>query len=437
MKLLPVRLLLFAVLAVLVLGVGAAGAQADTLDQSQTDILGAPAPVVGPGAIGTQSVAQTFTAGLSGPLDRVQLHLILGSFNTNFSPLTVELRNTVSGAPGSTVLATAQVPASSVTTIGDWFDAIFSSPATVTAGTQYAIVAYATGSLDVYEWDESFGDLYPGGGPFSTPSSPPSSSSWAAGSGYDFAFRTYVVTPPAVSPVSLTFSAQPQSTVSPPQAVTITNTSNVPLVVAGFVFTGAHPDDFFLGADNCRGPVAPTASCQATVRFTPQAQGARSGTLQIDSNQGTSPVTVSLSGTGGQLPQGPTGATGPPGAAGAPGPPGPQGPQGLTGPTGPRGPAGKVELISCTTVLTTTRKRCTAREISGTVRLTGAPRVDRATLSRGRTTYATGVSVDMTRGRSQLVLANLRPLKRGSYTLTVRHRRGRRLMTGHWQIAIG
>jgi hypothetical protein len=73
----------------------------------------------------------------------------------------------------------------------------FNSPAVVTAGTQYAIVAYTSGG-SLYKWAHSVpGNPYGGGLAFTAPGSPPSGF-WTSQSS-DFAFKTYVVpTPPSV-----------------------------------------------------------------------------------------------------------------------------------------------------------------------------------------------------------------------------------------------
>jgi hypothetical protein len=80
------------------------------------------------------------------------------------------------------------------------------------------------------------------------------------------------------------------------------------------------------------------------VRFAPSASGARSATLEIRHNGPASPLSVPLSGTGGELPigpTGPTGATGDTGATGATGATGDTGATGETGATGPIGPTGE------------------------------------------------------------------------------------------------
>ena len=222
----------------------------------------------------------------------------------------------------------------------------------------------------------------------------------------------------SVSPAAgLSFpGTQPQDTLSSPQTLTISNHGTGPLEISSLTFAGSAPQDFLLTSNGCMGQIAAGASCPLAVSFAPQAQGARTATLVITSNDPAGPASVQLSGTGGQLP---TGATGPQGATGA------------TGATGPQGPAGKVEVITCKTVTKTvkgrTRKvqKCTGRLVSGTVKFTAT--TARATLSRGRAVYARGSSASLGHGRSQLVLSDLRTVKPGRYTLTLRSLSGR-----HW-----
>ena len=111
----------------------AAGASAGTLDQQQTlSNFG------GLQVDGSNSKAQTFTAGLTGELDRVDLAL---SGTGVATPLTVQIRDGSATAPGDTVLASASVPTSAVTGSESFVPITIASPASVTAGTQYSIVA--------------------------------------------------------------------------------------------------------------------------------------------------------------------------------------------------------------------------------------------------------------------------------------------------------
>lgn len=141
------------------------------------------------------TIAQTFTAGLSGPLGKVELYLNrINLVEVPELPITVAIR-TVSGLdPSDTVLATATIPASAIpiAQLPAWVPATFNNPTAVVAGTQYAIVA-STDSA--YSWRASSGaaDAYLGGGRRERDEDVPV---WRSGCGTvctpDMAFRTYV-----------------------------------------------------------------------------------------------------------------------------------------------------------------------------------------------------------------------------------------------------
>lgn len=168
---------------------------------------------------------------------------------------------------------------------------------------------------------------------------------------------TYL-TPATATPgaSAVTFSAtQPLQTVSAPQTITITNTGGNPLQISGLEFAGSPsplstdaPEDFLIGSSTCFGAIAYQESCQLTVRFAPQNEGAQTGTLQILGNMGAGATVVTLSGTGGTLPQGPQGNTGAAGAQGAQGAGGETGAAGQNGATGARGPAGEAGKTGAT-----------------------------------------------------------------------------------------
>src|SRR5262245_24700058 len=172
-----------------------AAAAAGTLDQQQT-IGGAAGLQIN----GSQSLAQTFTAGLSGGLDQVDLSLQKGGMGPTV-PLTVEIRNAQSGVPGGAVLATGSVPASSGQTppSGVFVPVTFATPAPVTAGTQYAIIAYASGAdgSHFYTWGINPAGGYAAGSVFFVSATPPGTT-WTDFAPADSAFKTYV-TPPAAT----------------------------------------------------------------------------------------------------------------------------------------------------------------------------------------------------------------------------------------------
>jgi hypothetical protein len=182
--------------SLLLLALGARSAAAGTLDQQQTVYGDAFAGIWGPdSSTFPLSQAQTFTAGMSGPLDQVDL-VVQRRFGTN--PLTVEIRGVGTfGLPTGSVLASTSVPASSLPDGLRFVPFVFpsSSQASIVAGTQYAIVAYVGGE-DQHAWWGVQDDQYAGGSWFSTSNSPPVVSpevSWTPHPNQDLAFKTYVV----------------------------------------------------------------------------------------------------------------------------------------------------------------------------------------------------------------------------------------------------
>jgi hypothetical protein len=167
---------------------------ADTLDQQQ------PAGGSDVRLDSTESLAQTFTAGVTGPLDRVELLLGFPDSAPD-APMTVEVRDVSGGSPGSTVLASGSVAASAVSSTDAWVPITFATAAPVTAGGQYSIVAYsAVDSTHSYFWAIDFPDPYPAGATFYQTVSPPTSTWTLAALGGDQAFKTYVDVPSAPGP---------------------------------------------------------------------------------------------------------------------------------------------------------------------------------------------------------------------------------------------
>jgi hypothetical protein len=180
----------------LFLGV-AATASAGTLDQQQTSF----GPVTSGAINSNQSLAQTFTAGITGRLD--QADLVLSKFFSPTDPVTLEIRNVAGGVPGTTVLASSSIPISAIPNDPNaaFVSATFGTPASVTAGTQYALVAWSTNTTGNPGWSfQQSTDPYPGGVGLNSQASPPSSE-WNQPPGDDFAFKTYVVPSPPSPPV--------------------------------------------------------------------------------------------------------------------------------------------------------------------------------------------------------------------------------------------
>jgi hypothetical protein len=222
-----------------------------------------------------------------------------------------------------------------------------------------------------------------------------------------------------VGPATLSFGSLPTSTLSLPQAVTVTNTGNAPLTISGLTFAGAGANDFLVGSSSCLGSVAPSASCQLTVRFAPSATGARAAALEIASDD---PAAVQLSGTGAQPSPAGGQSAGTPGATGS-----------STHQT-----VGTVELFGCRTrtvrvhsgqeTLTHRVTSCGRRTLSPNTRFVVTAIPTRATLARHGVVYASGAS-----RHALLALDSTRPLAAGVYTLTLNygdHRTTVRIVVG-------
>jgi hypothetical protein len=202
-----VRAALFA--AILALVAPAAALASGGVDQQQTQIgtaFGQIGTWDGDGHSPTWQ-AQTFVAGLSGAMDEVDLPLrVVGN---PVVPLTVQIQTTSGGQPTGTSIGSASVAQSSVMactclmsdfTNFRWDSITLTSPATLTAGTQYAIVLSAPGAAgtifgigdqggsptrDVYEWAGVGADPYAAGTHWSQVFS------WFD-NGTDSAFETFV-----------------------------------------------------------------------------------------------------------------------------------------------------------------------------------------------------------------------------------------------------
>jgi hypothetical protein len=144
---------------------------------------------------GTNYMAQTFQAGLSGELTRVTLRLLRQGNPPN--PIQVEIRDcTVGDLPGSTVLTATSLNASDIGTAFANYDFTFASPATVTAGVKYSIVVKTVGGNNTNRYRIRYrnANVYTNGRMCTSANS---GSTWT-GTGSDMYFRTYVRSTPYV-----------------------------------------------------------------------------------------------------------------------------------------------------------------------------------------------------------------------------------------------
>jgi hypothetical protein len=206
----------------------------------------------------------------------------------------------------------------------------------------------------------------------------------------------------SVAPASLAFGLQPLATISAPKTITLDNSTDATLPVR--VSVNGAAEDYLISRNDCAGGVPAAGSCDISVRFAPGEKGVRAATMTLDP-AGPQIEHVTLTGDGGELPQGP------PGDKGDPGPKGATGATGAAGATGPRGPAGRDAKVTCKVA----KRKKGAKKIKVTcrVRLAKTASAARWRLTRHGRTRAKGI----VRGRAAtLRLGRLAP---GRYTLRI------------------
>ncbi|HTN48790.1 MAG TPA: choice-of-anchor D domain-containing protein [Burkholderiaceae bacterium] len=138
---------------------------------------------------------------------------------------------------------------------------------------------------------------------------------------------------------TLSFPSTPTGTTATVLRTTLKNTGNAPLTVAGAAINGTNAAEFKLGAGStCTtvGTLSVDQSCDLEADFTPQATGARSGSLVVTHGAGTS--TVALDGTATAPP--------PPPAAPTPTTPAPTTPTGSSAQAPNSGGGGAIDLAA-------------------------------------------------------------------------------------------
>jgi uncharacterized repeat protein (TIGR03803 family) len=96
-----------------------------------------------------------------------------------------------------------------------------------------------------------------------------------------------------VSPTTLNFQVVLGQT-SPPQLVSLKNTGDSQLTISNI----STSENFAIATNHCANGVKPGTHCNVDVTFTPQALGAKTGTLTFTDNASNNPQTVSLTGNG-------------------------------------------------------------------------------------------------------------------------------------------
>ena len=129
-----------------------------------------------------------------------------------------------------------------------------------------------------------------------------------AGTGKEIGYTTLfgvsgrLVGPMMANPTAQDFGASLVNTAAATKLITFTNDGPFPvnLTATPLSLTGANSADFSVLSSTCTAnlALAHAATCTATVRFTPQATGARSAALRLNHNGGNNPLAVELSGVG-------------------------------------------------------------------------------------------------------------------------------------------
>lgn len=112
----------------------------------------------------SQGLGQSITAGLSGPLTSITVFLKDGGSAT--AGITVTVKAAAAGLPTGAALATQTIPDSDVPLSVGAVSVSFTSPPTITAGLQYAILLTTTASSSGnqhYEWYYKTSTVYTGG----------------------------------------------------------------------------------------------------------------------------------------------------------------------------------------------------------------------------------------------------------------------------------
>jgi len=99
----------------------------------------------------------------------------------------------------------------------------------------------------------------------------------------------------SLNPTSLNFGTQTQNTTGSSQTVVLSNTGAQTLNLWGLY---AQPSNQFPMSHDCGGSLAPGASCNIQVSFSPISPGSSQGSLTISDNASDSPQSVSLYGVG-------------------------------------------------------------------------------------------------------------------------------------------
>jgi uncharacterized repeat protein (TIGR01451 family) len=158
-----------------------------TVDQSNTA-----GTTTGTGFATTSWGGQSFIPAVTGTLAKVDVQLFCSGCTGTTPNLTLSVRATSGGLPTGADLATANLPGFS-SGAGVYYTVAFGTPATLTSGTQYALILRPTANPSVggYFWIRSSPSTYANG---QRVISTDNGATWTADSTRDFNFRAYMQT---------------------------------------------------------------------------------------------------------------------------------------------------------------------------------------------------------------------------------------------------
>lgn len=102
----------------------------------------------------------------------------------------------------------------------------------------------------------------------------------------------------SASPATLAFGSVNDGSTSAPQTITVSNGTASSVTLSSPGISGANATSFAVASTTCGTALAASASCTASVVFEPTAPVADSATWSITSSNSTTPLSVTLSGTG-------------------------------------------------------------------------------------------------------------------------------------------
>ena len=203
---------------------------------------------------------QTFTSAVNGQLVAADIQVFCNGCGATPPNLTLSVRNTTAGLPTGADLASVTIPGSAFSSGATvTFTASFGSPATLTSGTQYALilrpVSVPAGSG--YFWIRSSPSTYASG---SRVLSANSGGTWSTDTTRDFNFKTYMrgpYSPTSGNLVSHTRDANPAAGLTPIWSTFSWNATTPASTSLKFQFAGSNSVD---GPFNFVGPDGTTAT---------------------------------------------------------------------------------------------------------------------------------------------------------------------------------